>query len=268
MNIIFDIGATHSRFTSTENGKLGEIIKLHTPEDLESAKVFILENIKKIAKGKKINSIVGGIAGMLDNGRIINSPNLKGWNNFDLRSFLQDNLCKNSSIYNDADMAGLGENIYGAGQNSNIMTYLTISTGVGGTRIVNNKIDNNIIGFEPGHHIISLENNKTFEQIVSGNSIYNDYGKYPEDMDESFFKKLTPKLAVGIYNSIIFWSPDVLVLGGALMVNNTGFKIKDLEKELEKLKGELVKLPKIKKAQLGDESGLWGAVVITEEFYK
>src|SRR6185436_9338463 len=49
----------------------------------------------------------------------------------------------NCPVYleNDAALCGLGEASVGAGQGSKIMVYLTISTGVGGARIVGGKID-------------------------------------------------------------------------------------------------------------------------------
>jgi glucokinase len=49
---------------------------------------------------------------------------------------------------------GLGEAVFGAGKGREIVVYMTISTGVGGARIVGGKIDASAMGFEPGHQII------------------------------------------------------------------------------------------------------------------
>ena len=42
----------------------------------------------------------------------------------------------------------------GAGKGEEIVAYIKVSTGIGGVRIVDGKIDRNILGFEPGYQII------------------------------------------------------------------------------------------------------------------
>lgn len=53
-------------------------------------------------------------------------------------------------LANDADLVGLGEAVYGAGKGYKVVAYFTVSTGVGGARIVNKRIDKGVFSFEPG----------------------------------------------------------------------------------------------------------------------
>ncbi|OGI67760.1 hypothetical protein A2732_01615 [Candidatus Nomurabacteria bacterium RIFCSPHIGHO2_01_FULL_40_10] len=264
MKIIFDIGGTNTRISSINGGELGIVLKVATAVELENAKKIIVESVRKISDGEIIDSIVGGIAGIIKNGVIINSPNLKSWNGFDIRTFLQENFCEKVSIYNDADLAGLGESVYGAGKGVKIVAYIGLGTGVGGTRIVDEEIDANRNGFEPGHHILDITNGKTFEDIVSGRAIFAKHKKSAEKTGQEKIKELIPALATGLYNAIVFWSPDVLVVGGALMNEETAYKIEDVKKAIKAIKSEMKILPEIRKAKLGDLSGLYGALVLTE----
>ena len=70
-------------------------------------------------------------------------------------------------IANDTAVVGLGEAHRGAGIGYNIVTYITVSTGVGGTRIVDGRIDRRIYGFEPGHQTIDIDNS-VWEGSASG----------------------------------------------------------------------------------------------------
>ena len=265
VKIIFDIGGTNTRISSIDGNKLGNVLKIDTPTDLENAKKIIIESIRKIADGRKIESIIGGMPGIVKDGELINAPNVRNWNGFDIRSFLQENFCEKIFIYNDADLAGLGESIYGAGRGKEIVGYIGIGTGVGGARVTGGDIDKSSIGFEPGHHILDITSGKTFD-IVSGLAIFTKHKKSAKQVGQAEIKKLTPTLAAGLYNAICFWSPDVLVVGGSLMNEETAYKIKDIQEALEKIKTEmkiLPKLPEVRKAELGDFAGLYGALVMT-----
>lgn len=264
MKIIFDIGGTNMRFSYVENGKIGPVLKVRTPEELEKAQEVILQSISKIAEGETVESLIGGVPGSVKDGVIITAPNLKNWNSFGIRVFLQKTFGNNVFIYNDASMAALGESVYGAGRGKGIVAYIGIGTGIGGARVVGGEIDANSAGFEPGHHIIDVGTGRSFSQIVSGQAIWDSYKKHAEDLGQSEVQKLLPMLAVGIYNSIVFWSPEVLVIGGSLMNEDTAFRIEYVKKALQEIKTEMRLPTEVRKAELGDNSGLYGAMVMTE----
>lgn len=83
-----------------------------------------------------------GVAGPLDshNGIVFVSPNLPGWNEIPLQAIFEERYGLPARIENDANVAGLGEYMFGAGQGCTDMVYLTISTGIGGGIIVDGRL--------------------------------------------------------------------------------------------------------------------------------
>ncbi len=71
---------------------------------------------------------------------VIKSHQIAGWDNFPLADWLTDLLEKPTVICNDADVAGLGEAMFGAGRGLSPIFYITVGTGVGGGLIIDGKI--------------------------------------------------------------------------------------------------------------------------------
>ncbi|MBI3671423.1 ROK family protein, partial [Candidatus Azambacteria bacterium] len=151
--------------------------------------------------------------------------------------------------------------------------YITVSTGVGGARIVNGKIDANRFGFEPGHQIIDFEEahcsfcstKGELEDYVSGKSLMEKFKKRPEEIkDEKVWRELATTLAYGINNVIVFWSPDVVVLGGSMM-NNPGISAEDIKLHLKDTLTIFPEYSDIKLASLGDIGGLYGALELANQ---
>ena len=67
------------------------------------------------------------------------APNL-GWREIPLRKILAERLQTDVFIDNDANLAALGEHVYGAGRGVAHMVYFTVSTGVGGGLILDNRL--------------------------------------------------------------------------------------------------------------------------------
>ena len=164
-------------------------------------------------------------------------------------------------LENDAALAGLGEAVFGAGKGKKIVAYLTISTGVGGCRIVDGKIDENSQGFEPGHQIIFSDKNIiTLENLVSGTAIEKKYGKKPyEIFDVKIWNNVANNLAYGLHNVAVLWSPDIIILGGSMM-KKIGIPVERVKFHLSKILNIFPKPPLIKKSKLGDLAGLYGAL--------
>jgi predicted NBD/HSP70 family sugar kinase len=64
-------------------------------------------------------------------------------------------------------------------------------------------------------------------------------------------------LAQGLYNTLLHWTPELVVFGGSMMRDIDLGVVGD---ELEKLPAVLVQLPRLERAALGDAAGLQGAV--------
>jgi glucokinase len=121
--------------------------------------------------------------GPLDNrtGIVYSPPNLPAWDGVPLLDILREKYQKPVFVENDANTAALGEYMFGAGQGSRDMVYLTVSTGIGGGVIVNGKILEGANGAagEIGHMIVdwkgsehcSCGNIGCLEALASGTAI-------------------------------------------------------------------------------------------------
>lgn len=248
------------RFATSEGGdKLEDIRVIPTPQDFNEA----LEAFGEY-KRQDLKAVVGGIAGEFDKEKnvLVFSPNLKKWVNTPVRSRLESLFGTKVSIENDAALAALGESKRGAGKVFGIVAYLTIGTGIGGARCVDGEIDKNSCGFEPGHQIIG---NGSFEQQTSGAAIERRYGKKPEDIiDDKIWEEIMERIAVGVNNTIVYWSPDVVILGGGV-VQSVSFKIEKVNEYLRKIYIVNPNPPEVKRSLLGGEAGLYGSLEILKQ---
>ncbi|PCI20006.1 hypothetical protein COB64_02860 [Candidatus Wolfebacteria bacterium] len=264
MYILFDIGGTTTRIASSDDGlTFNDPIIDETPQNFEEGMDLVKNIISTLTHDKKITSIAGGITGVLDKDgkKLVTSPHLSQWVGKPLHEILNKIIGAPVSIKNDTAMVGLGEAVAGGGKNHNIVVYVTVSTGIGGVRIVNGNIDISHFGFEPGHHIVDIENMKSLEDIVSGSAIQKKTGKHPGTIDDDeFWDKKAQQFAVGLHNIIVHWSPDIVVLGGALMIKKPGIDVKQVEKYLKGIMKIFPEIPIIKEAELGHIGGIHGSL--------
>jgi len=71
---------------------------------------------------------------------VIKSHHVAGWDAFPLASWVSDLVGVPAVVCNDADTAGLGEALYGAGKGLSPIFYITVGTGVGGGLIIDGEI--------------------------------------------------------------------------------------------------------------------------------
>lgn len=272
MYLVFDIGGTKLRLSRSSDGeKLDEVKIFATPEDYKEGIQLIVKTAKELAGQEKIPLLAGGIPGPLDSkkSQLLNAPNLPGWNGKPLRKDLEEMLMCQVYIENDSALVGLGEATFGVGTGKKIVAYITISTGVGGVRIIEGKIDTSSLGFEPGHQIIvvngeicSCRGKGHLEAYVSGNALQRKYNKAPEEIDDpKVWEQVTEYLAIGLNNTIVHWSPDIVVLGGGLMKS---VSIDLVSQKLKEVMTIFPTPPPLIKASLGDRGGLMGALVLAK----
>ncbi len=270
MYLVFDIGGTNMRIAVSSGGKTLSSTKIvPTPKDFEEGIQTIKQIADELTGGKKIAAIAGGLAGPLDKDKtmLVKSPHIGGWVGKNFKQALEQALNAPVSLENDADLAALGEASFGAGVNHHIMAYLTISTGVGGGRVVNKKIDENTLGFEPGHQIIvpdgapcNCGGGGHLESYVSGSGLQRTYQKKAEEItDPKVWDGVARYLAIGLNNVTTFWSPDVIVLGGAVMQSIPLDATRSYFKQVLTI---FPTPPEIIPAKLGDSSGLYGALAL------
>lgn len=263
MYLIFDVGGTHTRLSISEDGiDLFKTEVFHTPKFFDD----FLKLVRQFTNGSSIKKVSGGLAGVLDKEkRMLLKSNLPEWNYQPIADSLEDIFNCKIILENDAALGALGEATHGAGINSKIMAYMTIGTGVGGARIIDKKIDQNTFGFEPGHQIVSAsgplcpfcKSHGHLASYISGYALYLTHDLKPEDIvDPEVWDEVTKKLALGLSNMSVFWSPDTIVLAGSVTKK---VDIKKLADYLDNYLTIFPDKPKIVKAKL-EHPGLYGAL--------
>lgn len=252
--ILFDIGATKIRIAYSPDGEIFEEPKVFaTPPDYKEGIAIFIKTVQELAGTREIKKIIGGMSRS-----VWESPEI-------FQEELSRNLGVITLIENDAATVGLGEAVWGAGRGFNIVAYITVSTGVGGAKIVNGKIDEHAIGFEPGKQIIDFNSGKTLEDLISGKSLQARIGLPPKEIaDLNIWTELAKILAVGLNNVIVEWSPNCVVLGGSMITGNPAIPLDKTESHLKEILKIYPNLPIIKKAELKDFGGLYGALALAK----
>lgn len=273
--VLFDIGGTKTRVAVSEDLKtFGKVSSFKTPNNFEDGIDAIVAAAKELA-GSPLRAISGGIRGQLndDKSGIVYDSVLTKWIDMPLSASLKKKLKAEVYLENDAALAGLGEAHFGAGKDFDIVAYHTVSTGVGGVKIEHGKIDDYRNGFEPGHQVLDIDHTilgegvePTLENLVSGSAIEDRMGVKPYEIPQSdtLWDQLALYLAHGLRNTILYWSPDIVVLGGSMIVGDPRILLDDIQRHTNDVLGDTIECPLIVDAKLGDSGGLYGAMARLE----
>lgn len=265
--LLLDIGGTNIRIgVSGDLKNIKSSKTIPTNLNFEQALKEIKAIVDELAPSTKIQALSSGVRALnKEKTALIDHPHFPMWVNKPLKKSLEELFNCPVFLENDAAMNGLGEAVFGPGKNKKIVAFHTVSTGIGGARIVNGMIDQNSLGFEPGNQIIdadgSLLNRKEpiyLEGYISGTALEERFGKKNhENEDPKVWKEATEILAMGLNNTLVYWSPDLIILGGSLMKRiNLNF----LKAEMKKVVKIFSELPDIVLTELEDKSGLYGAM--------
>lgn len=106
----------------------------------------------------ELHGVGVGAPGPVDvsGGRVVEPPNLPGWRDVPLRDQLAARLGRPVTLDNDANAAGLGEARFGAGRGASPLIYLTVSTGIGGAILIDDRLVHGAAGAagELGHLVL------------------------------------------------------------------------------------------------------------------
>lgn len=273
MYILFDIGGTKMRMAATDNGEsFADPVIVDTPGHFNAALELLVASAKELSKNTPITGVIGGIAGALNpvKSAIMRAPHLPEWSGKNIKNLLEQRLNTKVHIENDAALVGLGEAHFGAGKGYESVAYITVSTGVGGSRIVNGVIDPTAHSYEPGHQIIDLDKSAcpecvdgTLESYVSGTALQARFGKVPSEITEpEVWERVAQHLAVGLVNTILHWTPDIIVLGGSMVVRKPGIDVHVVERYVQELLHIYPAVPSIREGTLTDRGGLFGGLAM------
>lgn len=277
MYIFFDIGGTNTRIAqSNDLVTILEGVKYPTPLTYAVGLRSLVEHIRKLSRSEAVHAITGGIRGPLNYEKtgIVSERTLTDWVGRNIVHDLQSVFQCDVTLENDTALVGLGEVHYGAGKGYDIVAYHTVSTGVGGARFVHGVLDVASTGFEPGHQVLDLDHTllyaspeSTLESLVSGTALQARRGVKPYEISQTdaVWDELARYLAAGLKNTIVYWSPECIILGGSMMVGDPRIPIEAVEKYTKSFVGSLVPLPKIVLAALQDNGGLYGAMALRQQ---
>lgn len=280
MYLLFDIGGTRTRMVLSEDGRTlsDEKIVFETPQSYDEGLKTFAKNARELLKdAPTLKAVVGGVAASFNRSGsqlIGGGVQIKDWLQKPLKSDLESISNSKVFITNDTMMGGLAQSYFGPAKGYQISVYVTISTGVGGARIVDGKIDHNALGFEPGWQIIDGGNalSKGWSErgyladYVGGMGILRNEKKRPQDIDDIlFWESRADLLAIGLYNMTTMLSPDIITLGGPMM---RSIPFGYLEKKYRELLHKVfpIEQPVLKLALFGDDVGLYGALAYIQTY--
>lgn len=184
-----DLGGTKIlTVLADQNGHVLARVKVSTEASRGQEHVFdkIVETVHLVQQESgipvgSVKAVVLGVPGPLNltRGLVEFAPNL-GWRNVPLVKILKEKLGIPVALDNDANLAALGEYVYGAGRGADDMVYITVSTGVGGGLILGGHIYHGASGGagEIGHITIAGEdtgcrcgNSGCLETLASGTAM-------------------------------------------------------------------------------------------------
>lgn len=284
----------------------GNIIKEKTVETLahegEQAVVGrIVDTINYVIDGTDknlIKSIGIGSPGPLDvkNGIIIENSNLP-FKNFEIVKTIKETFDLPTHLDNDANVATLGEFMFGAGKGTENMVFITASTGIGGGAVLNGKLFRGSTGnaLEVGHMTVATEgprcgcgNLGCAEALGSGTAIgkrakeavlsnaVTSLKNYENVTAKEVFKEAAngdrvaknilntslTYLGIAVANTITNFDPEKVVVGGGV-VNGGDIVIDTIRNVVEeRCMAAFVENCTIEKAILGGKAGVLGAAAL------
>ena len=195
-----------------------------------------------------------------ETGVMFNPPNLgPEWHLYTPIPYLQERLSLPVLAENDATLGALGEHAFGAGRGCSNMIYMTVSTGIGGGVIINDRLYTGTNGFgaEIGHMTIDRNgpldncgNIGCLEALASGTALARtaqerlragessamlnladgdinavdsrtvvQAAKQDDALAQSLLTDVAQSLASGIISLMHIFDPDLIVIGGGLGQN-------------------------------------------------
>lgn len=286
----------------------GQVISQNTvPTNAQEGEIPVLNRIIQcvqtvLSNGDmtidKVRAIGIGSPGPLDanTGVIITTPNLP-FKNFNLVNPLKEKFGVPVYLDNDANVAAIGEFMFGAAKGTENMVYFTVSTGVGGGAVLNGKVyrGNTSNALEIGHMTVLPDgprcgcgNIGCLEAVASGTAIgkrgreaveskvetslrnYENVTSYEVFKEAKAGDKVAKDivdsclnyLGIGVANAIAIFDPEMVIIGGG--VSKVGSLVFDKVQEVVNTRcfKSMADACKILPAGLGTDAGVIGAVAL------
>jgi len=255
----------------------------------------------------QIHGISIAAAGAIDtaNGVVTLSPSLPGWRNIPLVNLVRKKYPVRVDIIHDGNAAALAEHRFGAGKGTRNMIYMTVSTGIGGGIIIDNREYHGASGAagEIGHMTIDVNgpkcncgNTGCLEVLASGTAMAREAvrrlkagekssltgmvnGKIEaitareigaaavqgDPLAMAVLDRIATYLGIGLVNLVNIFNPEMIVIGGG--VANLGEMLLGPARKIVNERAFPISAGAVKivRAQIGQDSGVIGAAVAAKE---
>jgi glucokinase len=301
--IAIDIGGTQLRAAvyapeSQSPTQLKRIQSHASGEKVFDRLVRLVESVWP--KDGSVNAIGVSAPGPLDPhiGMVMTTPNIKEWRDFPLTEKLSARFNRPAFLGNDANLAGLAEWKFGAGRGHHNLLYLTISTGVGGGVIIDDRLleGHHGLAAELGHvtvdarpdapicgcgfrgHLESFSSGTGIERFVSdelsagrastlsGRPSAREIAEAAHAGDRlarAAYARAGRYLGVGVANYLHIFDPSIVILGGGVSLSGP-LLFEPFEASLRErvFHPSYLEGLQIARAKLGDDGGLLGAAAL------
>lgn len=284
----------------------GEVLKnVVVPTKADEGEVPVLNRIigtieEVLTKGKveidEVEAIGIGSPGPLDanTGVIITTPNLP-FKNYNVVKPIKERFGVPVYLDNDANVAAIGEFMFGAGKGKRNIVYFTVSTGVGGGAVLNGNIyrGNTCNALEVGHTTVAPNgprcncgNVGCLEAVASGTAIgkrgqeavstnvetslkeYDKVTSYEvfkeaekgDEVAKDIVENALTYLGIGVANAVATFDPEMVIIGGG--VTQVGDILFNKVREVvnKRCFKNMAESCEIAPAGLGTDAGVVGAV--------
>jgi glucokinase len=257
----------------------------------------IEEGLQQLLMQNNVRAIGVGFGGPVDwrSGAIQLSHQVGGWENFNLKTWLQQLTGLPVAIDNDANTAALAEAIHGFGSGYQHVFYITIGSGIGGGVIIDKKVFHGRVPgeVEIGHTRLD-KSGITLEKKCSGWAVNERIRKHINDNPAGRLAELAKKhngpesyllepalheknseaieiindvaddLAFALSHVVHFFNPDIIILGGGLSLLGEHIRLPLVERLPRYVMEALLPLPPIKIAALSEDAVPIGAIELAK----
>jgi glucokinase len=288
-----DLGGTKSRvgliFTDSPGTLVSTQVIPTVKNDPEAGVRALVEAIRELTNTKVLLKAVGiGAPGPYDpkTKKYLKLANLPAWQGYPIQDKLRSMLDVLVVAENDANVAALGEQRFGAGRGVKNMIYVSLGTGIGGALVLNGHLYTGSNGYageighiivDPGGRLCGCGRRGCVETLASGPAIERSYGKRntlqvfegASSKDQASIRVLQEAgraLGHGLAPVITVLDPELVVVGGG-MATGDPMALDIYLSEARSVIKENAFLPDghdvpIMLAKLGDSSGILGAAFL------
>nr|WP_290458744.1 ROK family protein [Dubosiella newyorkensis] len=262
------------------------------PEKGAQAIVDKIESlIKQLDNYEQANAIGIVVPGLIDQekGIITAANNLPKLIDYPLKKQLEQDLGKPVILANDVKAAAYGEAISGAGKDDAIVYYISISTGIGGAAVIDQKLLSGFHGFagevgnvivDPHYEAIGIMNAGAAEALGSGTAITRigkeklgqqiehagtvfDLAKQNQKEAQEIVEQMTDHLSTLLSTIALVIDPSIIILGGGVMKGKDVF-LEALDQKFHAKIFDAMRDIRIEEAQL-EEPGIVGAAMLAQQ---